>query len=191
MQTKPFYGWKLLCIFWVIIVFNFTFPTFGTSVVNTYMAKAMHLNGKQHGLAFTVFSLMAGLPGPLVAISIRKYGIRPTLVIGTLITSFGAFLMATRVNTLTQAVLVFGIDRRRGRGHGGHHRAASRDRALVLQETWTRDVADADFVRHRRIHRGADAEWRDRASRWRLASGVVADVGHVAGCGIDCRVFRA
>ena len=76
MQTKPFYGWKLLCVFWVIIVFNFTFPTFGTSVVNTYMAKAMHLNGKQHGLAFTVFSLMAGLPGPLVAISIRKYGIR-------------------------------------------------------------------------------------------------------------------
>jgi MFS family permease len=109
MQPKSFYGWKLLCVFWVIIIFNFTFPTFGTSVVNTYMAKAMHLNGKQHGLAFTVFSLMAGLPGPLVAISIRKYGIRPTLVIGTLITSIGAFLMATRVNTLMQAILVFGV----------------------------------------------------------------------------------
>ncbi len=178
-------------VFWVIIIFNFTFPTFGTSVVNTYMAKAMHLNGKQHGLAFTVFSLMAGLPGPLVAISIRKYGIRPTLVIGTLITSIGAFLMATRVNTLLQAILVFGIIVGAGVAHGGHDRSAGRYRALVLQETRTRDVADADRVRHRRIYRRADAECRDRASRWRLASGVVADGRHVAGCGIDCRVFRA
>ncbi len=109
MQPKSFYGWKLLVVFWLVIVLNFCFPTFGTSVVNTYMAKAMHLNGKQHGLAFTVFSLMAGLPGPLVAISIRRFGIRPTLVVGTLITSIGAFLMATRVNTLAQAVVVFGI----------------------------------------------------------------------------------
>ena len=109
MQPKSFYGWKLLVFFWLVIVLNFCFPTFGTSVVNTYMAKAMHLNGKQHGLAFTVFSLMAGLPGPLVAISIRRFGIRTTLVVGTLITSIGAFLMATRVNTLAQAVVVFGI----------------------------------------------------------------------------------
>ena len=109
MQSKSFYGWKLLVVFWLVIVLNFCFPTFGTSVVNTYMAKAMHLNGKQHGLAFTVFSLMAGLPGPLVAISIRRFGIRATLVVGTLITSIGAFLMATRVNTLAQAVVVFGI----------------------------------------------------------------------------------
>ena len=109
MQTKPFYGWKLLCVFWIIIVFNFTFPTFGTSVVNTYMAKAMHLNRKELGLAFTVFSLMAGWPGPLVAMSIRRLGIRPTLVAGTLLSSIGAFLMATEVNTVPEAIIVFGI----------------------------------------------------------------------------------
>jgi MFS family permease len=109
MQSKPFYGWKLLCVFWIIIVFNFTFPTFGTSVVNTYMAKAMHLNRKELGLAFTVFSLMAGWPGPLVAMSIRRYGIRLTLVAGTLLSSIGAFLMATEVNTVRQAIIVFGI----------------------------------------------------------------------------------
>ncbi len=109
MQSKTFYGWKLLCVFWIIIVFNFTFPTFGTSVVNTYMAKAMHLNRKELGLAFTVFSLMAGWPGPLVAMSIRRYGIRITLVAGTLLSSIGAFLMATEVNTVRQAIIVFGI----------------------------------------------------------------------------------
>ena len=108
-QSKSFYGWKLLFFFWLIIVLNFCFPTFGTSVVNTYMAKAMHLSGKEHGLAFTVFSLMAGLPGPLVAMSIRRFGIRPTLVAGTLISSIGAFLMASWVTSLPRAIFAFGI----------------------------------------------------------------------------------
>ncbi|HTA51873.1 MAG TPA: MFS transporter [Candidatus Acidoferrum sp.] len=109
MQPKSFYGWKLVVFFWLVIVLNFCFPTFGTSVVNTYMAKAMHLDRAQLGIAFTAFSLMAGLPGPLVALCIRKVGIRPTLVAGALLSSVGAFLMATRVNTIRQAILVFGI----------------------------------------------------------------------------------
>ena len=109
VQEKPFYGWKLLVIFWVIIILNFTFPTFGTSIVNTYMAKAMHLNRKELGLAFSVFSLMAGLPGPLIAKSINALGIRPTLVMGTVLTSCGAFLMAVFVKTTSQAILVLGF----------------------------------------------------------------------------------
>jgi len=109
VQEKPFYGWKLLLIFWAIIILNFTFPTFGTSVVNTYMAKAMHLNRKELGLAFSVFSLMAGLPGPLVAKSINTLGIRWTLVMGTLLTSLGALLMALFVKTTSQAILVLGF----------------------------------------------------------------------------------
>jgi MFS family permease len=108
-QERPFYGWKLLIIFWAIIILNFTFPTFGTSVVNTYMAKAMHLNRKELGLAFSIFSLMAGLPGPLVATSINTLGIRVTLVMGTLLTSSGAFLMALFVKTTSQAILVLGL----------------------------------------------------------------------------------
>ena len=109
MAENRFYGWKLLFVFWAIIILNFAFPTFGTSVVNTYMAKAMHLNRKELGLAFSVFSLMAGLPGPLVAKSIYKFGIRFTLVVGTLLTSTGSFLMALFVHTVFQAIVVFGI----------------------------------------------------------------------------------
>jgi len=108
-QHESFYGWKLLIIFWVIIILNFTFPTFGTSVVNTYMARAMHLSRERLGLAFSVFSLMAGLPGPLVAESINRLGIRVTLVIGTLLTSCGALLMASYVKTTFQAILVLGL----------------------------------------------------------------------------------
>jgi MFS family permease len=109
MEQKSFYGWKLLFVFWVIIVLNFTFPTFGTSVVNTYMAKAMHLKRAELGLAFSVFSLMAGLPGPLVAHSINRFGIRFTLVVGTILSSFGAFLMALFVRTTFEAIIIFGV----------------------------------------------------------------------------------
>jgi len=109
MNQKSFYGWKLLFVFWLIIVLNFAFPTFATSVVNTYMAKAMHLNRKELGLSFSVFSLMAGLPAPLVAKSINKFGIRLTLVVGTLLTSCGAFLMASFVKTTSEAIVIFGI----------------------------------------------------------------------------------
>jgi MFS family permease len=109
MQSKSFYGWKLLCVFWLIIVLNFTFPTFGTSVVNTYMAKAMHWNRTELGWAFSVFSLMAGLPGPLVGRSINKWGIRVTLILGTLLSSFGALLMALVVRSVFGVIIVFGL----------------------------------------------------------------------------------
>src|SRR6516162_3978929 len=108
-DRKAFYGWTLLFVFWVIIILNFAFPTFGTSVVNTYMAEAMHLSRSKLGLAFSVFSLMAGLPGPIVAASINKLGIRATLMIGTLLTSCGALLMAAYVKTTSQAILVLGL----------------------------------------------------------------------------------
>jgi len=108
-HRKHFYGWTLLFIFWAIIILNFTFPTFGTSVVNTYMARAMHLNRERLGLAFSVFSLMAGLPAPLVALCINRLGIRATLVMGTLLTSCGSFLMAAYVKTTFQAILILGL----------------------------------------------------------------------------------
>ena len=108
-EKKPFYGWKLLVVFWAIIILNFTFPTFGASVVNTYMARAMHLNREKLGLAFSVFSLMAGLPGPLVAQSINRLGIRFTLAAGALLTSCGALLMAVYVKTTFQVLVVLGL----------------------------------------------------------------------------------
>ena len=54
------------------------------SVVNTDMARARHLNHKEFGLAYSAFSLMAGLPAPLAAMSINKFGIRFTMVTGAL-----------------------------------------------------------------------------------------------------------
>ncbi len=109
MPNKSFYGWKLLLVFWAVIVLNFAFPTFGMSVVNTYMAGAMHLDRKELGLAYSVFTLMGGLPSPIVGWSINRFGIRLTMVAGILLVGSGAVVMAAAVHTALEAFLVLAL----------------------------------------------------------------------------------
>ncbi|MGH9717951.1 MAG: MFS transporter [Candidatus Acidiferrales bacterium] len=108
-MKHSFYGWKLLLVFWAVIVLNFAFPTFGMSVVNTYMAAAMHLDRKELGLAYSVFTLMGGLPGPIVGLSINRFGIRRTMLAGILLVGSGAVLMAAAVHTAIEAFLVLAL----------------------------------------------------------------------------------
>jgi MFS family permease len=109
MPNKSFYGWKLLLVFWAVIVLNFAFPTFGMSVVNTYMAAAMHLDRKELGLAYSVFTLMGGLPSPIVGWSINRFGIRLTMLAGILLVGSGAVLMAAAVHTALEAFIVLAL----------------------------------------------------------------------------------
>jgi len=109
VAKNEFFGWKLLWILWAVIFLNFAFPTFGMSVVNTDMARAMHLDHKELGLAYSAFSLMAGLPAPLAAMSINKFGIRFTMVAGALSMAFGALLMVFVAHTALQAILVLAL----------------------------------------------------------------------------------
>lgn len=109
MPNKSFYGWKLLAVFWAVIVLNFAFPTFGMSVVNTYMAAAMHLDRKELGLAYSVFTLMGGLPSPIVGWSINRFGIRLTMLAGILLVGSGAVLMAAAVHTALEAFIVLAL----------------------------------------------------------------------------------
>lgn len=109
MPKKSFYGWKLLAVFWAVIVLNFAFPTFGMSVVNTYMAAAMHLDRKELGLAYSVFTLMGGLPSPIVGWSINRFGIRLTMLAGILLVGSGAVLMAAAVHTALEAFIVLAL----------------------------------------------------------------------------------
>jgi MFS family permease len=109
MPKDQFYGWRLLWVLWAFIFLNFAFPTFGMSVVNTDMAHAMHLNHKELGLAYSAFSLMAGLPAPLAAMSINKFGIRFTLVAGALLVACGAALMVSAAHSGVQAILILAV----------------------------------------------------------------------------------
>ncbi|MDE3168565.1 MAG: MFS transporter, partial [Acidobacteriota bacterium] len=109
MPNKNFYGWKLLFVFWAVVILNFAFPTFGMSVVNTYMAGSLHFDRKELGLAYSVFTLMGGLPAPLVALSINRYGIRLTMLAGIVLVGAGGVLMAALVHTAVQAFIVLAL----------------------------------------------------------------------------------
>ena len=110
MTRQPsFYGWKLLAIFWIILFANFAFPLYGASVVNTYMAEALHWDRTQLGLAYAIYQLMIGAPAPLIAILIARRGVRFTAALGCAVVAAGAVLMSSVVHTSLQTDLVYGV----------------------------------------------------------------------------------
>lgn len=109
MKKRAFYGWKLLAAFWFIYLVNLGFPTYGQSVINAYMATNLHMDRAMLGLAFSLYMLMVGLPGPIVAAMVNKIGVRWTLLIGSCSAMLGALSMALFVHTGWQAVISFGI----------------------------------------------------------------------------------
>ena len=110
MQNNSYYGWKLLGVLWCILFVNLAFPAIGaSSVVNAYMAADLQFDRKTLGLVFSIFMMMTGLPGPLVAVFINKTGPRLTIIAGSIILMVGSILMATVVGSGTMAVVVFGF----------------------------------------------------------------------------------
>jgi MFS family permease len=117
-QTE-FYGWKLLAIFWIILFANFAFPLYGASVVNTYMSEALHWDRAQLGTAYGIYTLMIGLPAPLVSILITKRGTRFTTAIGCWIVASGALLMSSVVHTSWQTYIFYSLTMGMGAATGG------------------------------------------------------------------------
>jgi MFS family permease len=108
-RQSNFYGWKLLAIFWFILFANFAFPLYGASVVNTYMAEALHWDRTQLGTAYAIYQLMIGVPAPLIALLIVKKGVRFSAAMGCWVVVTGALLMSTVVHTSLQVDLVYGL----------------------------------------------------------------------------------
>src|SRR5689334_17959427 len=74
-----FYGWKLLAVFWLILLANLGFPMYGGAFLNSAMAAHLDFSRQMLGLPFSVFLGTVGLGSPLVAVLIRKLGVRWTL----------------------------------------------------------------------------------------------------------------
>ncbi|MDH4109150.1 MAG: MFS transporter [Gammaproteobacteria bacterium] len=104
-----FYGWKLLAAFWLILFINLAFPAYGSSVINAWMVADLGIDRRTLGLMVSVYMMMTGLPGPLVAMFVNRFGVRTTLVAGSLILMTGALGMATFVDTGIEAVVVYGV----------------------------------------------------------------------------------
>ena len=108
-EQKSFYGWTLLGILCLVMFANNGFTQMGPSVITAYMASDMHLSRTSLGLSFAAFQWTMGLPGPLVALSIHRLGVRFTLCLGSVLMCLGSLLLATWVKTDIQMVIVFGF----------------------------------------------------------------------------------
>jgi MFS family permease len=61
------------------------------------------------GLITTIYIIMSGLPGPVVAMAVNRFGVRRTLIAGSLMNVAGAAFMATVANSGAAAYLGFGL----------------------------------------------------------------------------------
>lgn len=109
-MSKPlYYGWILLGVLWLVFAFNLGFPAYGGPVINTAMAKDLGFSRETLGLITTIYIIMSGLPGPVVAMAVNRFGVRRTLIAGSLMNVAGALFMATVANSGAAAYLGFGL----------------------------------------------------------------------------------
>jgi MFS family permease len=99
----------MLSALWGVMFLNLGFPAYGPAVINAAMAKAVGLPRETLGNMFSVYMIMSGLPGPLVAMSVNRLGVRKTLVLGSAFIILGSLLMATVVTGGLGAMLCFGL----------------------------------------------------------------------------------
>jgi MFS family permease len=99
----------MLAALWGVMFLNLGFPAYGPAVINAAMAKDLGLHREMLGNMFSVYMIMSGLPGPLVAVSVNRFGVRKTLVLGSTFIIIGALLMATVVTSGMGGMLCFGL----------------------------------------------------------------------------------
>lgn len=176
MIKHRFYGWTLLGSLWAVLFLNLGFPAYGPAIINTAMATTLGLPREMLGNLFAVYMVMSGLPGPLVAWSVERFGVRRTLVAGCLFTVAGAALMATVVTTGIGGMLCFGLLVGAGVAAGGPLAAQVglarwfvRRRALALSALYSAS-AFGGFVAPPLLHYliSANRDWR--AGWWLLAA---------------------
>lgn len=109
MAQSGFYGWKLLAAFWVAMFIIIGFPAYGSPVLNAVMLGDLQLDRKTVGSVYSIYMLMAGLPGPLVALSVNRFGSRTTLLAGSALVIVGALFMALVTRTGAQAIFGAGV----------------------------------------------------------------------------------
>jgi len=109
VSQRLFYGWVLLGVLWLVFAFNLGFPAYGGPVLNTAMAKELGFSRETLGTITLIYIIMSGLPGPVVAMAVNRFGVRRTLVVGSVMNVAGATFMATVANSGAAAYLGFGL----------------------------------------------------------------------------------
>jgi len=111
--------WRVLGLISLINFVNAGFPPYVGSALGPFMATELTLDRQKFGMVFSSFLLMSGLWGPLVAIAVRRWGVRPTLALGSALICAGSLSLGFVVDSALGAVLSYGVLVGGGAGVGG------------------------------------------------------------------------
>lgn len=117
-EQKQFYGWKLVGVVWVIYFLNMGFGLYGGSVINAAMLKEIPMERAIFGLAYTLLNFFIGFPSLLQAACVRKWGIKGTFIIGSILILSGSIWMGFFATEPWHYLLGFGTLISTGIGFG-------------------------------------------------------------------------
>jgi MFS family permease len=110
-KTKPgegrrFYGWRLLGVAAVINGLGGSVHWQGFTVFFLPVSQGLNLSSAQTALPFALSRAEGGLVGPITGWMIDRFGVRPLMLIGTVITGIG-YVLLSKTNTYLAFVLVY------------------------------------------------------------------------------------
>jgi len=181
--ARPFYGWRLVAVLWLVMAINLALPLYGLSFLNVHMADEFGLSRTWLALVYSSFMVMTGLPGPLVARLIDRIGIRATMVAGNLLLAACALAMATVVRSPLALLLVAGIGIGLADAIGGpipaqaavtfwFRRRRALALALILSGSTIGGIVGAPLLEH--VVAAAGGAWR--AGWWLIAGAALVAV---------------
>jgi MFS family permease len=101
-------GWRLVAVFWIIVLAAAALPMFGVGLLANRMAVDGQLGRTVAGSTYTAFIILNGLPGPLIAWMIDRMGIRYTTIAGCTLLCAAAVTSAWIVPTGPSMIILTG-----------------------------------------------------------------------------------
>jgi MFS family permease len=103
------YRWRLLAVMWFVVAVVVALPSVGGGVLNAHMIAELQFDRGVYGMSFGLFVIMMGVPGPLVACLVRRFGVKPVMMGGCALVIVGALLISTVVREGWQFAAAFGL----------------------------------------------------------------------------------
>ena len=106
---KGFYGWRNATLLFGIYMSALGLVFYGFSVIFPTMIETMEWNRGTASIAHTISVLLMGASAPLVALSIKKLGVKKTISLGLSLLLVGLLLLGTVMTQIWQWIIIWGI----------------------------------------------------------------------------------
>lgn len=102
-------AWTVLAAISVMICISMALPIYGGSVANTYMAVALGWKREALGLLVAVNMAANALFAPVAAIAVGRFGVRRSMMVGSLLVGLAGLALATVVTQPWHALIAFSL----------------------------------------------------------------------------------